>query len=139
MSPLPQKVTYAQILRIRLWTCLRDHRIFYHRLIMCTSPSPGSAQEVEAQALRTGCTLGKATLPRSRAQAIPGLRHPTRGGWGCAVRGRCVHMHVYTHPCVHMCIHGSEKQLFEALKAVTTGNSNPEKEQREGCLAAFPH
>ena len=41
-------------------------------------------------------------------------------------------MHVYTHTCVHMCIHGSEKQFFEALKAVSAENSNPEKEQGEG-------
>ena len=133
MSPLSRKVTYTQILRIRLWTCLRDHHIFYHRLIMCTSPSPGSAQEVEAQALRTGCTLGKATLPRSRAQAVPGprvhwLRHPTWGGWGCAMRGRCVHMHVYTHPCVHMCIQGQKSSYLrlwrqEALETATQRKS----------------
>ena len=48
-----------------------------------------------------------------------------------------MHMHVYIHTCVHMCILGSEKPLFEALKAVSAENSNPEKEQGEGGLAAF--
>ena len=55
----------------------------------------------------------------------------------CCEGQMCAHACIYTPLCAH--VHtGSEKQLFEALKAGSTGNSNPEKEQ-EVCLAAFSH
>lgn len=52
--------------------------------------------------------------------------------WGADV---CTCMYIL--PSVHMCIHGSEKQLFEALKAVSAKNSNPEKEQGERRLGGI--